>query len=243
MNETRTPIELLYSTAGPADVPCWNVKDSGGVPVSFDCRVAVQLPDRSEVLYELHISLKKDDHTGVPVAGERIRGRTLPGVCPMRHINGDGSFCLGWKEEPWLLPLDPEDAAEWWKRVRGYLVLQEHAKLTRRWPEERGWAHGEAAVYQSQFEKLATGLPTAVVEAARQAVFKLSGDKNTVVGRRRPCSCGSGRKVKKCHEKALVKLLELLALSDGTERSFWESWKGHSCCGTMDDCPLAKNNP
>ena len=71
-----------------------------------------------------------------------------------------------------------------------------------------------------------------------------------VVNLRRPCLCSDGsrprpRALRSCsdHAEAAATLaLELRSMAE-QERRFWDVFAGRTCCGTMDDCPLAKPTP
>lgn len=71
-----------------------------------------------------------------------------------------------------------------------------------------------------------------------------------VVNLRRPCLCSEGTRpqphaLRTCsdHAEAAATLaLELRSMAE-QERRFWDVFAGHTCCGTMDDCPLAKSTP
>ncbi len=71
-----------------------------------------------------------------------------------------------------------------------------------------------------------------------------------VVNQRRPCLCSEGSRprpqtLRSCsdHAEAAATLaLELHSMAE-QERRFWDVFAGYKCCGTMDDCPLAKTTP
>src|SRR6202051_177019 len=52
----------------------------------------------------------------------------LPRHCPQRHLNDDGSFCLGLRagEKIW----DPIAAHRWWQQLQVFLTCQETAHET-----------------------------------------------------------------------------------------------------------------
>jgi hypothetical protein len=231
-------IELLYLVARSAAVLVRNVVEDGGQLAGFDCRVVVEFGNGTDSPYELHVFEKDEAGSPLPSVRESVLGQKLPSMCPMRHINEDGSFCLGWRDETWLRPQTEDEAAMWWNKLRGYLRLQEYAQLLRRWPEQLGWPHGNAARYQAQFEVEAKGLPETVVLAVKEAAVGLAEGGKKVAGRRRSCPCGSGRRIKDCHEEGVVRLLGLVFLRDKEEAAFSASMTNHVCCGTMDNCPL-----
>jgi hypothetical protein len=81
----------------------------------------------------------------------------LPPFCPQLHINGDGTFCLGWSGTTLLEVEDEESARLWWARLHGYLRMQQRARRLGRWPD-REWAHGDAARHQHEAEVAAVHL-------------------------------------------------------------------------------------
>jgi hypothetical protein len=54
------------------------------------------------------------------------------------------------------------------------------------------------------------------------------------------CPCGSGQRVKDCHEMEIAKLRDLHQEMEQGEEAFWRSWADRPCCGTMRDCRLAR---
>jgi hypothetical protein len=210
------------------------------------CTVTSPLPDGEPSTYSLLIKVVRSQREGplLPstpryftrfVLAVRERGSVLrlPRFCPERHINDDGSFCLGWGAEfdPW--PRSRESARHWWKTVCGFVQLQDRASLLRYWPA-RAWAHGDAAEFENDFEKLAMTLPNSVVAGVKDAHGR---------GRRlssRPlCPCGSGRG-RSCHQVAVRNLELVLDRIDACEEAYWRDLRqaGARCCGTMDGCSL-----
>lgn len=79
-------------------------------------------------------------------------GAQLPAYCPERHVNPDGSFCLG------LSAGDIESADEatkWWEQLQEFLRCQAIARSRGKWPPGRELAHGDAALYQLKMEEIA----------------------------------------------------------------------------------------
>ena len=87
----------------------------------------------------------------------------LPIACPCRHINGDGSFCLGLDGG---IEINANTSNDWWECVENFLKFQEVAGKTKIWQQyidKNGRAynelsHGNAAKYQLRAEKLASEL-------------------------------------------------------------------------------------
>jgi hypothetical protein len=159
--------------------------------------------------------------------------RWLPKFCPGRHVNRDGSFCLGLGPIP--LPTTVEAARLWWKLVQGYLEMQIEADLLGEWDPQHEWPHGDAAYLLARAERIEAGLPTAVVEAARDTTRPLL--------RTAACPCGSGRRVDRCHLQVIDDLRALWLAAADRERDFWSRAKDAECCGTLKVCPLRARTP
>ena len=82
----------------------------------------------------------------------------LPAFCPERHVNEDGTFCLGWSEHEPKEIVDEASAILWWGKLIQFFRLQERATRHRRWPDRRAWAHGAAARFQKAAEESAAVL-------------------------------------------------------------------------------------
>jgi hypothetical protein len=97
----------------------------------------------------------------------------LPGWCPERHINGDGSFCLYWAEAEPLLISSQEEARAWWTKLLAFLRRQDTAQSHRRWPGKAdARAHGpEAARHQAEAERIAELLGTSFTRDLRSGQF------------------------------------------------------------------------
>lgn len=103
------------------------------------------LPDGSVKHYKLEVV--------ATASGASVREETprhLPGFCPQRHINADGTFCLFWAGAGRLQVSSEADARRWWETLWKFLGLQVRAQRKRRWPNNEEWAHGEAATHQSK---------------------------------------------------------------------------------------------
>ena len=153
----------------------------------------------------------------------------LPRGCPERHINHNGSLCLGRFSNA---PKSHAEAEAWWKELRGHLTMQDWAVLTGRWPEKWAWAHGEeAARYQEQFESIAKLVPDKVVVAVV--------DRSAVCGEHL-CPCRSSKLLKDCHQREVKELQRLWSLKEAAEERFWATWNSRPCCGTMRACRLRR---
>lgn len=120
--------------------------------------VAVTSADSRRIIYRLALAARGGEVT----AREHTPNR-LPGFCPQLHINGDGTFCLGWNGAGLLAVDDEASARLWWARLHGYLRLQQRARRLGHWPD-REWAHGNAAGYQNEAEVAAAQLGEDFIE-------------------------------------------------------------------------------
>jgi hypothetical protein len=100
--------------------------------------------------------LVEEDGTTLSVR-EEVPDR-LPSFCPERHINQGGTFCLGFPAVDQLEVTDTETALRWLEIVWKFLKLQERAARLRRWPDDKVWAHGNAAQHQRIAQHAAAAL-------------------------------------------------------------------------------------
>lgn len=160
----------------------------------------------------------------VTVREDSAYARLLPVTCPERHINSDGTFCLG---------LGPVSSANFWAALRSYLVCQDYAASRRRWPPNRWLSHGvQAAELQLLAEAYAA--EAGVGERYRRALeFRtgcLAGDLATP-------ERGENDTPRRA---ALIGLIHSELARREAEESFTRSchmW-GRRCCRTMTRCPL-----
>jgi len=120
--------------------------------------VAVTSADSRRTIYRLVLAAR-----GGEVTAREHTPSKLPGFCPQLHINGDGTFCLGWNGAGLLAVEDEASARLWWARLHGYLRLQQRARRLGHWPD-REWAHGNAAGYQNEAEVAAAQLGEDFIE-------------------------------------------------------------------------------
>lgn len=102
----------------------------------------------------------------------------LPSFCPQRHINSDGSFCLGWGKDAPAEVTGTNSAEAWWGGVLEFLRLQLRAARARKWtgPE---WAHGDAAKHQMVAENAAKQLGNDVFADLQQYRLKVEWSSRT----------------------------------------------------------------
>jgi hypothetical protein len=170
--------------------------------------------------------------SGAAASSAREVADALPDFCPERHINRDGSFCLGWGHDAAPQVMDAESAEAWWGLVLEFLRLQMRAERARRWTGPQ-WAHGSAAVHQAAAEKGAAALGHDVLDDLRQRRIRVSSarsrgvsgaamlrvtrrgelwfsvwvDKQRVVNKQQPCVCDKGsirrhRRLRSCGDHA-----------------------------------------
>lgn len=113
----------------------------------------LSLSDGNSVPYRLEVA-----DTGKGVTVKEVTPSNLPGFCPQRHINSDGTFCLTWRAVDGLQVGSVEDARRWWKTLWKFLTLQVLAGKMHRWPNNNAWAHGSAAFHQLKAQEAAARL-------------------------------------------------------------------------------------
>lgn len=80
----------------------------------------------------------------------------LPGCCPERHINCDGSFCLYWEEAEPMSITDTDMASQWFGKLLLFLRRQRTAAARRQWPaKSEARAHGPQAARQQMIAERA----------------------------------------------------------------------------------------
>lgn len=180
-------------------------------------RVIAQGKHKSgEPLREYHIDINGGrSHL---FARETLGRSILPENCIQRHMNTDGSFCIGYEAPSSVTDLP--SAQRWWELLLGYLRCQDIADLTRRWPPNRGLSHGDAAAIQLKAEVIADQLGLLV--QYRESVE---------YGRPWPPS-------EQPDSAEFLELVELETRRRQTDRDFL-AYVHYRCCGTMEDCPIA----
>ena len=174
-----------------------------------------------------------------------------PVGCPERHINHDGTFCIG--EGPINAPRTAGDATIWWEAVGKFLLGQRHADRHRRWLYPRSFHHGSASKHQRKLEELAKGtsFEADVEYALHSRSGWLSGDiprvhpkEARLTNLRAPCPRGCMRRGRpilrhKCKQRQLMfEIVREETARRKAEKSFWDHYPRKVCCGSMDHCPL-----
>lgn len=239
------PLEALVSQA-----PLWaTVRATSRNEIRLTATVsrAGGIPSHT---YELLVRINEQGAIAVIEAPE---SRLLPEFCPQRHINHNGTFCLGFGSN---IPDDAAKVALFWQRLELFLRAQETASTSRRWPPRAEMSHGPlAATVQMRAEEVAIELGEA--EALDDAIQENSGwivaalrsverkEKKRLLNGRAFCLCGRThrdrcRKLRRqCRRDGDGCLVLLEYIRREAEKQFWADFKGEKCCGTMVDCPLA----
>lgn len=234
------------------------------VPQTATLDLPIRLVDGRTLPYKLH--LRQD--------GEWIEAREstthhLPGFCPERHINYDGTFCLFYAGANPLPVSDEPSARAWLETIYKYLKLQERARTLRRWPNGSAWAHGDAARHQLRAQKAASAIsgkiandlavnqlglkrrkskerPILDVISGTVPLFSVWEKPQRVINQKRRCFCGlygrrRPKRIRRCHDHARQATELAFALRDReeAERQYWDSMHGKPCCGSCDSCPLS----
>jgi hypothetical protein len=180
----------------------------------------------------------------------------LPRNCPERHINDDGSFCLGLRAGEGIC--DAITACQWWDKLQVFLICQETAHETGEWPYYAELSHGAAGEYQRKAEEVAEEL--GVLEEYQLAVHSNRGlivevarrvNRSTLypTNGRALCACGRvdrrGRALlrRDCWKAHLSCLAVLEFQRRQALEQFWSDYrKKNRCCGTMRNCPIRSMN-
>lgn len=235
-------VEAICDSVAVLLVPPW--QDGGGTPPRFRLVVASEGG-------RLQVREHADD-------------RRLPAACPQRHVNPDGTFCLGWSTEDPSLVRDVQGARNWWGNVVAFLGQQLYAESRRQWPVGQERAHGDAARWEFAAEVLAEMLGSGflqdlkagrlilrrgcngvlALERCGQRVFAMGDSARRVANLRSPCPCsstGRGLALGSCgnHAEVARNLIRALSGRDRAEALFFRELATEMrCCGTMDRCPL-----
>lgn len=187
-----------------------------------------------------------------------------PDLCPNRHINHGGWFCLGLAEDINVLSIE-----RWVQNLKRFLEAQQKCEINGIWPRDddlKEWAHGDGAIYQkvveqyyAKFKDNRLGLileQLSVIEVNSANRDKklfhvyangkliLIGDQNQVFNKRYACICDQHglkkhRSIGKCSEQC-SKAIFMVAINDyllhRAEKEFWDSFGRRTCCNTMKKC-------
>ena len=221
--------------------------------------------ESAESTSELEIELSIIEQDNKISVLECKPGTRFPACCPERHINPDGSFCLGLNVN--LAEVTASTIEDWWLLLEEYLYVQLIVDQTGRWPSHKmlshgaaGETHAKALVVASRlgveldYEEYLSGREGWVSELVTDylhneerctrksiPVIRMSDRLMTSAEARLLQRIGGKVKVKKRKRRRLLhRLVTLEVLRVRQERKFWDAIanQGVECCGTMIDCPL-----
>jgi len=122
---------------------------------------------------------------------------------PARHINIDGTLCLGNPVDEaricrngitlaWFLEniLNPHLCREYVRDLKGFYITGERS-------------HGTEGIWESYYDLFETKDKSQILHEMELIIS------NQAIGRNNPCYCGSGRKYKVCHAKVESKVLDV----------------------------------
>ena len=222
--------------------------------------------DASTSVHPTSFSLRIAQRGDLLVVSEAIVGSALPESCPERHINPDGTFCIGVDAGANLAT--EKEYLDWWSLLDQYLQAQCVASRTKVWPIHKGLAHGGAGETQLRtieiacrmgildvYERHVTGGETWLGELLTE--YKRQRDKLCVksdnivrvteVAKRRILEGVYGRAPRRMSNRkrlSLIReLLETECKREFQEMEFWHSFldSGATCCHTMVNCPLRRH--
>lgn len=240
------PIDLLRQT-----LPDWFSLIRGSSKVIEGHAIVAVMNGVGKTVADLRI----EGCSGEITVSEAIVGTAFPAQCSERHIQWDGSFCIGYKAGSAVRTID--EANVWWGLLEQFLRLQRVASRTRRWPPRQAIAHGEAGIHHLR-----------ALEAARELGLeedyfqmlegepkwfsgkfpRLNKDSGRLLNGRLPCPkgcCKKGHPILRRECKNTRKICRFLFEERMRRKKEDEFWKfkislGVKCCGTMDSCPLYK---
>lgn len=181
---------------------------------------------------------------------EQSIGSSLPTFCPERHINSDGSFCLGLDAGEIT---DSKQALAWWGKLESFLVCQTLATKHGEWPRGRGLSHGRAADIQIEMEQIA--LKNNWVEEVWDGIAykenwlgstlpRIRKNSGMLVNQRSSCPrrCSKrNRPILRCDCPHKIEVFELIRLEMNRrkiEQRYIDAYSDKKCCGTMKICPF-----
>jgi hypothetical protein len=191
---------------------------------------------------------------GALLDSEHVPGTRLPTWCPDRHINRDGSFCLGFGAARGVR--DRDSGRVWWGLLEQFLKLQRVAGRTGKWPSRQALSHGEAGTYHIRAQELARqlGIENDYLDMLDGAAMwltspyiKLDKTGSRLINGRARCPLGcTGRRGRPrlrcecCRRELVLGLVDAEHKRRKAQADFW-AWArkgGLACCGTMLGCPL-----
>lgn len=153
--------------------------------------------------YSIEISFPPDYPNTLPVVRET--GGKIPRLVD-RHVNeNNGTACVCVPDE-WFIDRTDSSFATFLKiPVNNYFLSQQHYEIHKKWPfDER--KHGKEGILDFYKEHFATD----DLDVIKKYLEYLS--QNTIKGHW-DCPCGSGKKLRKCHNLKIRKMKEKLPAS------------------------------
>lgn len=148
-------------------------------------------------VYDLEIDLPVD-YPNSPPAVREVGGR-IPRV-PDRHVNADGTLCLGVPESVWLACPNGFQLDDFLSGpVRGFLLGDALVALGHPWPSGE-YAHGSDGICEFYVGLIGTCDPSAL------RLLAVYLGKPWLKGHLR-CPCGSGEPLRRCHLDTVRPLL------------------------------------
>jgi hypothetical protein len=202
------------------------------------------------------------DASGNVKVSEVSPGTKLPSACPERHINSDGTFCIGLNAGKNITTA--VEAESWWDALASFFRCQNFAAKRGYWPREHWLSHGDAAEDHLAMEKIAEGLGDEWEKEIKLALEYREGwlggelprhrkNSDMLVNQRLPCPRGCSRKKgkhilpvarRKCSHKQQV---SQLVWHENERRRKEAAYindlisKGFKCCGSMKNCPFRQS--
>ena len=240
-------------------------------------KISIQQKNENTIIFELKFytdagdarSVELEVHAVNDVLKVKATNGRYPSLCPNRHINNGGFFCLGLHEDLATLSIE-----KWVRTVQKFLEAQYKCELNGMWPinDFKQWAHGDGAKYQKvvehyfdQFKNNLLGvtleqLKVVELNSDKKKIYHvyandeliLVGNEDQVLNKRHTCICDDhGLKkhisIGKCPKKCATVIFMVAIndfLLDKAEQEFWDSFRKDCeviCCNTMKRCEFKQN--
>ncbi len=226
-----------------AHLPPWCTTEMSGRSFALVSAAPVRASNAVTSAFRLRIW----DEDGLVLVKEQDENRLLPKFCPERHINEDGSFCIGIRAGEGITAAT---SVAWWQKLAVFLLCQETVRETGMWPSEVQLSHGDAGDLELQAEALADSLgrlseyQTAVRRNSGpmfEYLAKVDPKNGRLVNGRASCLCGRTTRKhlllrRDCHQLGCP--IELEFARRAALKRFWKSLRGKPCCQTLGQCSL-----
>lgn len=240
------------------DTPAWfTIQSNDGRSILGEARVAKTPWADGGLVLRIHGET-------APRVGEAVPGTALPARCPERHIQDDQTFCTGLR---YIHVQSGDDAKVWWEQLRQFLLCQNVAHRTGRWPVKQALDHGGAGAHhekalalaaeagiEDEYDAARLGDPSWLTDPRLRLFDKkgrsINGRAVCPRGCRRPArgrsvpvlrtDCEHHEKVA-CHRRGI--LIQLAFEEQQRRHALAKYWQavfssGDQCCRTMAGCPL-----